>query len=181
MSTLEFSQLLGNYGEFIGAIAIVVTLIYLAVQLRQNTAIAMINGTEDNGAMLFYWAELVAENPQVWVKGLSGEDLSAEESAVFWVLASASDFRHFTPWLRANSIGASDQLGRQFVRSQAFDIYTSPGLLSFWQKHQERLNHIGILDLPGEEWIAAVNEQIKQFQEASTTVENQPGADIFHR
>ena len=38
MSTLEFSQLLGNYGEFIGAIAIVVTLIHLAVQLRQNTA-----------------------------------------------------------------------------------------------------------------------------------------------
>ncbi len=37
MSTLEFSQLLGNYGEFIGAIAIVVTLIYLAMQLRQNT------------------------------------------------------------------------------------------------------------------------------------------------
>ena len=37
MSTLEFSQLLGNYGEFIGAIAIVITLIYLAVQLRQNT------------------------------------------------------------------------------------------------------------------------------------------------
>ena len=38
MSTLEISQLLGNYGEFVGAIAIVVTLIYLAVQLKQNTA-----------------------------------------------------------------------------------------------------------------------------------------------
>ncbi len=37
MSTLEFSQLLGNYGEFVGAIAIVVTLIYLAIQLKQNT------------------------------------------------------------------------------------------------------------------------------------------------
>ena len=37
MSTLEFSQLLGNYGEFVGAIAIVITLIYLAVQLKQNT------------------------------------------------------------------------------------------------------------------------------------------------
>ena len=36
MSTLEFSQLLGSYGEFVGAIAIVVTLIYLAVQLKQN-------------------------------------------------------------------------------------------------------------------------------------------------
>ena len=37
MSALEFSQLLGNYGEFIGAIAIVVTLFYLAIQIRQNT------------------------------------------------------------------------------------------------------------------------------------------------
>ena len=43
MSALEFSQLLGNYGEFLGAIAIVVTLIYLAVQLKQNTAIVRAN------------------------------------------------------------------------------------------------------------------------------------------
>ena len=168
MSTLEFSQLLGNYGEFIGAIAIVVTLIYLAVQLRQNTRATIIGGTEFAGAMLFHWAELVAENSQVWVKGLSGEDLSAEESAVFWELASASDFRYFTAWRRTISIGPSEELGRQFVRFQAFDIYTSPGLLAFWQKHQERLNHIEISGLPGEEWITAVNEQIRQFQEAST-------------
>jgi hypothetical protein len=32
-----FAQLLGNYGEFVGAIAVVVTLGYLAVQIRQNT------------------------------------------------------------------------------------------------------------------------------------------------
>ena len=31
------AQLLGNYGEFVGALAVVVTLGYLAVQIRQNT------------------------------------------------------------------------------------------------------------------------------------------------
>ena len=31
-----FAQLLGNYGEFVGAVAIVVTLVYLAVQVRQS-------------------------------------------------------------------------------------------------------------------------------------------------
>ncbi len=36
MTTLEISQLLGDYGEFLGAIAIVVTLIYLAVQVRHS-------------------------------------------------------------------------------------------------------------------------------------------------
>ena len=38
MTVIELSQVLGNFGEFFGAIAIVVTLIYLAVQLKQNTA-----------------------------------------------------------------------------------------------------------------------------------------------
>jgi hypothetical protein len=47
MSTLEFSQLLGNYGEFVGAIAIVATLIYLAVQLKQNTATVRANAYQE--------------------------------------------------------------------------------------------------------------------------------------
>ena len=34
MDHQAFAQLLGNYGEFVGAIAVVVTLGYLAVQIR---------------------------------------------------------------------------------------------------------------------------------------------------
>jgi len=37
MSSLELSELLGNYGELIGAIAVVATLVYLSVQIRANT------------------------------------------------------------------------------------------------------------------------------------------------
>ena len=37
MDHQAFAQMLGSYGEFFGAIAVVVTLIYLAGQLRQNT------------------------------------------------------------------------------------------------------------------------------------------------
>ena len=36
MDHQAFAQLLGNYGEFIGAIAVVATLIYLSVQVRQS-------------------------------------------------------------------------------------------------------------------------------------------------
>ena len=31
-----FAEILGNYGEFVGAIAVVATLIYLALQVRQS-------------------------------------------------------------------------------------------------------------------------------------------------
>lgn len=37
MDHQAFAQLLGNYGEFVGAIAVVVTLLYLSLQIRQNT------------------------------------------------------------------------------------------------------------------------------------------------
>jgi hypothetical protein len=36
MDHQDLAQLLGNYGEFIGAIAVVTTLVYLAVQVKQN-------------------------------------------------------------------------------------------------------------------------------------------------
>ena len=37
MDHQAFAQLLGNYGEFVGAVAVVGTLVYLAAQIRQNT------------------------------------------------------------------------------------------------------------------------------------------------
>ena len=36
MSLLELSQVLGNFGEFVGAIAVVVTLVYLSLQVRHG-------------------------------------------------------------------------------------------------------------------------------------------------
>lgn len=39
MDHQAFAQLLGNYGEFVGAIAVVATLAYLTIQVRQNTQV----------------------------------------------------------------------------------------------------------------------------------------------
>lgn len=38
MTLFESAQLLGNVGAFVGAIAVLVMLVYLAVQLRQNAS-----------------------------------------------------------------------------------------------------------------------------------------------
>jgi hypothetical protein len=42
MDHQTFAQLLGNYGEFVGAIAVVATLLFLTLQIRQNTRSASI-------------------------------------------------------------------------------------------------------------------------------------------
>ena len=43
MALTDLSQILGNFGEFIGAIAVVITLVYVALQIKQNTNVARAN------------------------------------------------------------------------------------------------------------------------------------------
>ncbi len=88
MSTLGFSQLLGNYGEFVGAIAIVGTLVYLAVQVRQNTRMmraSIRQARSDTSAQL--WARgansIVAEIQAKEARGETLDDVE-ERRMVMW-------------------------------------------------------------------------------------------------
>ena len=78
MDHQAFAQLLGNYGEFVGAIAVVATLAYLAVQVRQSNQIEKaesIRSTTDN-----YVNTILQVNSPLFRKamidfdGLSGDD-----------------------------------------------------------------------------------------------------------
>jgi hypothetical protein len=72
MDHLTFAQLLGNYGEFIGAIGVVVTLGYLAIQIRFN---AKATNSESTQAMASQMRELLVSDDRlypwmdVWLHG----------------------------------------------------------------------------------------------------------------
>jgi len=63
MDHQAFAQLLGNYGEFVGAIAVVATLGYLAVQIRQSTATAQATATHS----FFDTINKVHEQLALWI------------------------------------------------------------------------------------------------------------------
>ena len=50
MDLMTTAQLLGNFGEFIGSVAIFVTLIYLAIQIRQSARSATQAAVQANRA-----------------------------------------------------------------------------------------------------------------------------------
>ncbi len=49
MNLMSWAELLGNFGEFLGSVLVLITLIYLTAQIRQNTA-AMKNQAEQEKA-----------------------------------------------------------------------------------------------------------------------------------
>ncbi len=72
MDLISTSQLLGNVGEFIGAIAVVVTLIYLAAQIRQNTNALRMNAASERVERDFEIVLPLIESrsfAEIWLKG----------------------------------------------------------------------------------------------------------------
>ena len=88
MSALEFSQLLGNYGEFVGAIGIVITLMYLAIQLRQNTRMmrASIRQARSDSSVQLYSLGATSVVAEIREKESRSQALTAleEERMLLW-------------------------------------------------------------------------------------------------
>jgi hypothetical protein len=90
MDHQTFAQLLGNYGEFVGAIAVVVTLAYLAVQLRQNTS-ALRSST---------W-QGIQNAEHAFDQSIS----SSKEVAQLWIKGATQGLDVFEGWLAAEMVG----------------------------------------------------------------------------
>ena len=96
MSVNEWASLLGNIGEFVGAIAVLATLIYLTIQVRQNTnTIAGATEMEIAKEMAAFHARITADPEliQLYEKAASNQPMSESEilryrwlfAEVFWL------------------------------------------------------------------------------------------------
>ena len=95
MTLLELSQILGNVGEFFGAIAVVVTLVFLISQIRQNTEALRANSREFGTTVFHQLATSVFPYPEMGellakAHRAQPSDLTpAERERVGWFLMAA--------------------------------------------------------------------------------------------
>lgn len=82
MSTLEIVQLLGALGEFVGAIAVVITLIFLSRQIRDSTRSAQAAAVEAGRTRRISSFEAIRDSPyipRIQAKLANGTPLDDEE------------------------------------------------------------------------------------------------------
>jgi len=73
---------LAAWGEFIGGIAVVVSLVYLASQIRSNTRMVRASTTSSTNQVMVTFTAMLADNPEVsriWWEGMASRDLLSEE------------------------------------------------------------------------------------------------------
>jgi hypothetical protein len=126
-------EAIGAIGEGLGAIGVIVTVIYVALQIRQNSA-AVCGATEQNlmsQEMTLY--ALFAEHANVYRRGRAGLDnLDADELERFtWLVAAAqsqlySAFVQYQRGLIPESVWAA-------YHGDWVDYVNQPGYYAIWQ------------------------------------------------
>jgi len=122
-----------NVAEFIGIAAIVASLIFVGLQLRQDFGIARSQVWAERNILRAELAALINENPNIWTKGLRGEELTEPETAQFesiFVLYLFKESAHYLQRTVGISPGPPEEIAFRFVNM----ITTYPGLQSTFTK-----------------------------------------------
>ena len=129
---------LGNIGELIAAIATLITLAYLAMQIRQNTKSVLGATAQSHSHLELDTGALVIQNAGIYLRGCKDlSDLNEEEAIVFeriviaemTLLSSAfiqyqnGHFDDFDPWIADWKLTYLPHPGFQSVWAAQRDAY----------------------------------------------------------
>ena len=147
-------QDLGNIGEFVGAIGVIATLAYLAVQVRQNTRALRASTFQDISTAMSLSSEAIANNPDLVslvVRGAEGlADFTPEERHRF-NLTHMMVFRRLESVYVQRTLGSvAEELTGGFERSGISSI-ASGGGAEWWGTAKPAFN---------ESFVAYVDEKL---------------------
>ena len=151
---------LGNLGDFVGGLAVIATLLYLAVQVRQNTRILRTSAeqTADPIAAIANIAQS-PENAAVYHRGLADPSELSDEERTHFYLMMASSFYVLHQGYRAYQLGTQTAETWQW-QSRALKFYAAqPGVRTWWRKQGQGLF------APDSEFWALVDSEVRKHAE----------------
>ena len=157
-----FAQLLGNYGEFIGSIAVLVTLVYLAIQIRQNTRAMESTRRHELARMdqdgLIAFAGHAAVLSKINSEQMPEWDSPAEQEEAYWLVVAGFRSWENTIWQHENGFFDTKEFTamlEDIVNRARYPFYAehwqrwrhtySPNLRSVFDPIFERSSHSGEL------------------------------------
>lgn len=120
---------IGAVADAIGALVVIVTLVYLTIQLRQNTK--AIEHSTDRGVFedAYKWMYTLIEHPEIaelYVAGMKGEAQSTSDRLRFSLLLNTL----FVHWNHAFDAGAFDIVNN----AQIEGVLSRPGGAAYWER-----------------------------------------------
>jgi hypothetical protein len=135
------AQLLGNFGEFFGAIAVVATLAFLASQIRQSNRWQQTEAFNASTSEARRWVGRIAENGElneIYLKGRSDYALLTDQERSRFDCLIAEQFSFFESYLTYDENGNMPydiKPGLKIV----IETYTAEGWLQPWWRENRMM------------------------------------------
>ena len=151
--------------ELIGIAAIVASLVFVGLELRQSQTIALVQSARDSLAVNVEHLDSINANIDVWSKGNAGEDLSESDTLVYQNLFRAHAGRAWSNWYSSRELG---QFADIAVADFAGFLYENPGALREWRRFREQTDRRRRTIVPDyeEPFALAVQSALTEFADA---------------
>ena len=145
-------QDLGSIGEFVGAVAVVLSLLYLAIQVRQNTR--SVRASTFQG-VIDGWQELLLRGSQSDMARIFGQGSldPSKLDAVFFVVMRACLRRYENDFYQWQGGTLDREAFEGFRRSLRAEFLQAPGVLKLWELDRGYF---------GPEFVAFIDAEIEQ-------------------
>ncbi len=115
--------------EAVGFIALIASLIFVGLQIRQDHTIAQAQNAADFDDTMIEYAGMINANREVWVNGLTGAELTTLDQVTFEAVA-------FAVWQKFNGIYRRNKLLNEgntmgVARQMASELFIHPGLRKY--------------------------------------------------
>jgi hypothetical protein len=170
------SAKLNDWFQMIGLAAVVGSLIFVGLQLKQADDIAFAELAENRTASEIERRALIAEHAVVWQKACLGSELTAAEKVIAGTIYGNYALSNFNFWVRLEESKISGSTSRFQTDRFAANIYRYPGFQSMansfseWDELGARTDELGL-----QKYSSAIRERYLELQQ----LEPNPNADVM--
>ena len=130
-------EAIGAVGEIIGAAGVIITLLYLASQLRQNTRALQVTSIDSTTQVGNDVRRLLAESPEIadiYLRGLADpENLDDLERERFRLVMTNGIWALWNAWAQSQLGGRESWTAQQHILTR---MLSSPGGRWFWENNR---------------------------------------------
>ena len=138
---------LKDWLDVVGMTAIVASLIFVGMQIRQDRQIAIVETLGNVHGAQLQLAEIIQGRSELWQRALDGEELTVEEDIEFFALATAVERTFLIAYRRAKALGVYEPEAE--LRDYAWAIHCHKGLRRYFDSVRQRYEHVdAVFDVP---------------------------------
>lgn len=159
------SSKLNDWMQVFGIFALVASLIFVGFQIRQERSIALVESMATRADNVSGLADMIGNNPALWMRGLDGDELSEEERVTFHAMVEAVESQFVSLFRRYRNIGGGPPSNSP-TGTYAFALYMHSGLREAWASQltytESRDSALGV-DGSGRYFREEVNSHLARF------------------